>query len=418
MAKRRKTPGYLHHKPRDLAYVRLPGQKKPIYLGPYGSPESRSRYEEIIADWQRNQNVDRHTLTLDELALRYIEHAKKHYRKNGQETSEVVSVRGCLRVLVAVAGKMRATDFGPLKLREVRDSMIAQGWKRKSINKQVSRICRIFDWAETLEMTPAGIANPLRKLPGLRQGRSDAVESVPVQPVSDAAIESIRPHVSRHVWAMIQLQRLSGMRPGEVTAMRGCDLNMSGELWEYVPESHKTEHHGRERLIVLGKKAQTIIREFLKPNLNAYLFAPSDVREEFDAKRRSNRKTPLTPSQKARKRKQNPERKPGEHYTTASYGQAIRKACEKALDMPKELRNVSTRLPVKEREQLKQQAREWREQHCWHPHQLRHTAATEIRRKFGIEASQVVLGHASLSVTEVYAERDNRLAHEVMKQLG
>ena len=116
---------------------------------------------------------------------------------------------------------------------------------------------------------------------------------------------------------MIQLQRVSGMRPGEVTALRGCDLNMSGELWEYVPESHKSEHHGRERQIVLGKKAQSIIREFLKPNLNAYLFSPTDVREEFDQKRRANRKSPLTPSQKARKRKHSPKRKPGERYTTA-----------------------------------------------------------------------------------------------------
>ena len=86
--------------------------------------------------------------------------------------------------------------------------------------------------------------------------------------------------------------------------------------------------------------------------------------------------------------------------------------------MPRELRNVSTKLPSAEREELKAKARAWREQHCWHPHQLRHTAATEIRREFGIEAAQVVLGHASLNVTEVYAERNRKLAEKVMQQLG
>lgn len=154
MAKRRKTPGYLHHKPRNLAYVRLPGRKKPIYLGQYDSPESRSRYEEIIADWQRNQDVDRHTLSVDELALRYIEHARKHYRKNGRETSEVASIRAGLRVLVAIAGKLRARDFGPLKLQEVRDAMIARNWKRRSINSQIGRIRRAFGWAESQEIIP------------------------------------------------------------------------------------------------------------------------------------------------------------------------------------------------------------------------------------------------------------------------
>jgi integrase len=37
----------------------------------------------------------------------------------------------------------------------------------------------------------------------------------------------------------------------------------------------------------------------------------------------------------------------------------------------------------------------------WNPGQLRHTAATEIRRKFGAEASQVVLGHAQLATSEI-----------------
>ena len=48
---------------------------------------------------------------------------------------------------------------------------------------------------------------------------------------------------------MIQLQRLTGMRPGEVTIMRGCDLVTTNKAWTYRPGTHKTEHHGRERTI-------------------------------------------------------------------------------------------------------------------------------------------------------------------------
>ena len=32
---------------------------------------------------------------------------------------------------------------------------------------------------------------------------------------------------------MIQVQLLTGMRPGEVVSMRLCDLNMGGEVWTY-----------------------------------------------------------------------------------------------------------------------------------------------------------------------------------------
>jgi integrase len=411
-----RIPGYRLHKPSGQAYVRL--KSKVIYLGAHGSPESRSRYDEIISKWRTGQIADRHSIAIDELALRYLEHAKQHYRKNGRETSEVSSIKAALRVLVATAGRGRARDFGPLKLQAVREEMIARDWKRKSINNQIGRICRAFQWAVSQELIPAEILAALKTVPGLREGRSQAAESRPVTPVSEGAIEAVRLHVSRQVWAMIQLQRHTGMRPGEVTAMRGCDITMTGSLWDYVPESHKTEHHGHKRIISLGPQAQCVIRPFLTTDLSRYLFSPADARADFDAERRAKRKTPITPSQKLRKQKPNPQKKPGERYAVASYGQAIRKACEKIFDMPRELRNVSMSLPESERSQLKSQARVWREKHCWHPHQLRHTAATEIRRQYGIEAAQVVLGHTNLAVTEVYAERDRRLAQEVMRKLG
>ena len=44
--------------------------------------------------------------------------------------------------------------------------------------------------------------------------------------------------------------------------------------------------------------------------------------------------------------------------------------------------------------------------------------ATAIRSRFGLEAAQVALGHAQADVTQVYAERDAKLARNVMKQIG
>lgn len=61
----------------------------------------------------------------------------------------------------------------------------------------------------------------------------------------------------------------------------------------------------------------------------------------------------------------------------------------------------------------------WQKAHRWHPHQLRHTAATEIRRAFGLEAAQLALGHSSAQVTDaVYAERDHGKVAEIMRQVG
>ncbi|MCA9124672.1 MAG: tyrosine-type recombinase/integrase [Planctomycetaceae bacterium] len=52
----------------------------------------------------------------------------------------------------------------------------------------------------------------------------------------------------------------------------------------------------------------------------------------------------------------------------------------------------------------------WRKSHRWNPNQLRHAAATEIRKRYGLEGAQVALGHASAHVTQIYAETDNAKA--------
>jgi integrase len=54
----------------------------------------------------------------------------------------------------------------------------------------------------------------------------------------------------------------------------------------------------------------------------------------------------------------------------------------------------------------------------WSPLQLRHTAATEIRARYGVEAAKVVLGHTKVETTQIYAERDLGKAREIMREIG
>jgi len=54
----------------------------------------------------------------------------------------------------------------------------------------------------------------------------------------------------------------------------------------------------------------------------------------------------------------------------------------------------------------------------WQPNQLRHTAATDIRRRFGAEGAQVILGHSHIKSTEIYAEVDAERGRAVAKAVG
>jgi integrase len=398
-----RTPSYCLHRPSNQAVVSLDGRD--IYLGRYDSAASRAEYDRLIAEWLSHgrrlpepaagNGAD---LTVNEMLVAYLRHADSYYVKNGKPTVEPGNIRLAIRPLRQLYGHTLARDFGPLALKAVRAAMVEGGLCRSEINRRIGRIVRAFKWAVSEEMLAPSVHQALRTVPGLRRGRADVRESEPVEPVPDAFVEAIRPHVARQVWAMIELQRLTGMRPGEVVAMRACDLDTSGRTWAYVPESHKTEHHGKRRTIYLGPAAQVILRPWLRPELTAHLFSPREAMDERRDERRQARKTPLTPSQRGRTRKARPKRSPGDRYDTKSYHHAVRYGIRKANREAERIGQPS--IPE------------------WHPNQLRHSAATRLRREFGLDVARAVLGHSSPAVTEVYAELDMTKAAEAMERVG
>ncbi len=54
----------------------------------------------------------------------------------------------------------------------------------------------------------------------------------------------------------------------------------------------------------------------------------------------------------------------------------------------------------------------------WHPNQLRHLFATQVRRLHGLEAAQVMLGHSKADVTQIYAEKNEAKAAEIAAMIG
>ncbi|WP_166831537.1 site-specific integrase [Thalassoroseus pseudoceratinae] len=417
MSKNGKVPRYRKHKASGQAVVTLSGRD--FYLGVHGTRASREKYAWLIAQWEAlgQQLPPEQGFTINELIVSFWKHCERHYRKNGKPTSELSNYKIALGPLRKLYGREQAADFGPLKLTTIRNEMVQRSWVRTSINRHVGRITRMFKWGAAHELVPASVYQSLQTLAGLQKGRTEAVESEPVKPVPDHLIDAVRPFVPRQVWAMIELQRLTGMRPGEVLIMRSCDIHTGGRVWMYVPESHKTEHHGRGREVFLGPRAQTMLNEFWKTDLQAYLFSPRDAIAEHRDQLREERKSPVQPSQWNR-RKSNPKRQPGEKYTVYSYRSAIVRGCERAFGMPEDLQRISRTLDRDERDRRRHLASEWRAEHCWHPNQLRHNAATRARREAGLEAAQIICGHAKADVTQVYAERDRQQAISYMAQFG
>jgi integrase len=154
---------------------------------------------------------------------------------------------------------------------------------------------------------------------------------------------------------------------------------------------------------------------YLARDAEAYCFRPCDSEAKRRAENEAHRKTPVSCGNvRGSNRKHKPQQKPGERYTTDSYRRAIHRACDKAFPHPK----LGYAMKSSFTEGQEAELRRWQPQHRWSPNRLRHTAATEIRREFGLEAAQVILGHSQANVTQVYAERDLAKGLEVARQIG
>lgn len=407
MPRRASVPAYCHHKASGRAVVRLNG--KDHYLGEYGSPESHDEYAKAIARWRAAKTADSSsrperiaaagfTLEVAEVLLLYRDFAESYYVKNGKPTKELADMKYALRPVRYLYGDTLAKDFGPRCLKMVRQSMIDGDLSRGVINNRVNRIKRFFKWAVAEELVPPSVYHGLQAVTGLKYGRTEARETEPIKPVDDQFIEVVLPKVAPQVSAMIQLQRLTGMRPCETVMVRKQDIDTSGEIWLYEPYEHKNSWRGHRRVIAMGPKCQALVKPYFENRHDGYLFSPNEAEQHRNTTRRLKRKSPMTPSQRKRRAKSKPKRAKRDHYDTDSYRRAIKYAITK-INKDREDKGLP---PIP----------------AWFPLQLRHSRATELNEIYGIEAAAVSLGHAHADVTKVYAERNLKLAIQIAKKAG
>jgi integrase len=351
LAKKR-IPGYLLHKPTGRARVRINGVD--IYLGEYGSVESRRKYAEVIAHHcsgldARNSTGQPPVLTVNELALAFMRHADSYYVKDGKKTSEVEVFKLAVRPLVDLCGVVQVANFGPLALRSVRDRMVANGnLCRKSVNQAICRIRTIFRWGVSHEMVHATVLTALEAVEPLKAGRTTARETEKRKPVDLEIIEQVKAVLPQRTRDLIDLQLLTGARPGELLKLTPEMIERGDEVWTARIEGHKNAHRGKERILVFGRKSQEILQKYLSVPKTTRLFC----------------------------------------LQRDSYGKAVKAACVKV--------GVKT----------------------WTPHFLRHNAGKAVRLQFGGDYVQALLGQSSLEMAHHYSDVTLERASEVARQVG
>ena len=400
---RKKVPGYCRHKGKGLAYIRLNGRAH--YLGAYDSPESHERYRAAVAEWLstgRAPGENAKGLTIVELCAAFWRHTQATYRQpDGTPTKMHSNVQMAIRSVENLYGNELASSFGPVRLQIVRDGLIDAGLARSTINKVTNLIRMMYKWGVSQELIEPTVYTALTTVAGLRRGRSAAREPEPIQPVDLAVVEATKQFLPRPITALIELQLATGARPGELLKLRLADLkDTDREVWTAPLNAHKTSYIGRQRTLYFGPVAQGIIKEFMGGRaVDEPLFSPREAVAERATYSRTHRRKGQKPN--ARKTR----RRVGRCYTVDTYRRAIHRACDKTFPPPDGLSETELQA--------------WRREHRWAPHQLRHRSATEIRKRYGLEASQLVLGHGSAALTDaVYAQRDEGQVRRIMAEVG
>lgn len=369
--KTRREHKLCENKDSHQAYVVIDGKRE--YLGRYGTVEAEIAYHQLVASFLIDRHKNMNPSSLRALSTAYL----AEYRKRISPSQFRIESYAVERLGEFVDLDTSATDFGPRQFTRFREHLATKRNKKGQIlkssvvNKYLAAVRRMFRWGVTMEYIQADQLVALQAVTGVRD------LAPKVTGVSSAQIEAVRPHVSDVIWSMVLLQLSTGARPGEVQALRRRDIDTSTTPWTATLSEHKMAYRGQSRTLFFGPRAQEILQPYMTRQPDEFLFSPVD---EIRRKAESMTGEPVKPSKTHRLY--------ARPFSRTAYSCAIRRACDAA--------GVER----------------------WHPHQLRHEAANQIQAVRGPDAVRAVLGHESLNTTQIYLDRDTKLARNVALEIG
>lgn len=380
-------PKLVHHRATGRARFRHRG--KDIYVGPWDAKRDRPAPEAVANaryEWKRIVegthpkfiSAKRSSVaTIRQAAMAFVEDlgARGKYRRaDGTETSEPHLIQQALRRLVQAHGDVRCQDYSTAHLRALQRTFVkpvakyasANGGQQKrakplstrTANAYTQRIMRMFKWAELEGYAPEGTHGKLSLVPMLEQGEYSSQKSEPREPVSPADLRAVLRYLrsdgcrsadAERTELLIRVAVATGARISELLHLRRCDVIEKGGERFFSPAQHKNSHRGQERVVWIPKRAWELLEPFLPLDARAYVWHVE-----------------------------------GKARRAMSYAGARDR-----------LRVAIKRAGCK----------------AWTWHQLRHSRATQLAERYGLETAGVLLGHkgastpAGLVVTAGYVHR-------------
>lgn len=385
-APQRRLPKLGLHRATGQARITLSGVTH--YLGKAGSVEAHARYAELVNQWIANDRrplrqtvtVVQATITIRSLFEQFLAHADAsgRYWKQGEPTrhrSMFVWICDSFATALKNLPVARLSESSLVAWRDV----LEQNRKRtrSGINRLVAGALQVLRWGRARGLVPKAVFADVAAIEPIKRGEAGGrpEHGRPRRAVSAEEAAKVAAKACRQVGAMIRLQALVGMRPGEICAIRWADIDKTpipGDTtgsWLYVVAHGKTEHHGHVTRYVLPPSAQRILEQF--PALpTAFIFSPTTAMAERRHRLRASRKTPPTKQTALRDAKAQRDYSP--RWGINEYRHAVERACCAA--------GVQR----------------------FTPHELRHGFVTWAANALSLGAAAAAANHRNLTTTQRY----------------
>lgn len=400
-----KTPALRYHKQTRRYYIFTGGKR--VYLGSHKGTAANRRLE-IVASIIEGKPAPvaiasaSGGTTLARALADFRLWALTHYT----DSRAIARFDAVIAAAIAEHGETPADQFDGQGVEDIRNALtnrkpeLARGY----INCLIRALKTAFAWMKRRKIVCANTLAEVRQVRALMAGEGGR-ETTPIPPVEDWVIEATRRECSRTIRAMIDLQRATGMRPGELCRMRRCDLTtlpsevlpipgqrrtikaMEAEgvpIWWYVPARHKNLHRGKMRIVPIGPDGQQILKPFLDRAHDNYIFRPAD--DLSLARQKALRAGPC--------------------YDVRAYHNAIVRAVGRANRVRKQaveraLVPLFVSVPP------------------WSPNQLRHAALEDAADRLDPEHAAAIGGHsASMRALDAYVQATIKKAASAAAKVG
>ena len=377
-----KVPKYRKHSTRNYGIIEWRGTRHRL-PGTFNSAESRAAYSRFLADHVYSDQAPKagrtyrppegKRLRINGLVLAFLDHSKSFYPNPDDRKSTYQTVKRICAAFSQAYGAEYVDDFGPLKLKDYQQQLVDEGSARSYVNKRIGIIKQMFKWGASDELLAVTVHQAVATVDGLRKGRTAAPDHDARRPVEWSDVAATLPFLPATIQTMVLVQWHTGCRSDSLCNATPSQFKIDDDVLLWNPK-HKTDYLGKEVIIPIGPLCRKLIEPLLARSPDAFLFNPRDGRNGSNWRYR-------------------------DQYDAGSYRQAVKRAQAAAVA---DARAKNIKLDFNR----------------WTPHQMRHSKGTLIRKRYGIEAARIMLGHSSASVTAIYAERDLELAKRIAIETG